>query len=65
MRPASEENFGVDLLTESHPPAGGITDASWKTRVTVETSTGKTYSLDNRINISPHRLPDMDDLRLP
>ncbi len=64
MRPGAEENFGVDLQTETHPPASGLTDVAWKTRVTVETSTLKTYSLENKINISPLWLPGPDDLRL-
>ncbi len=63
IRPGGEENFSVDLRTDSHPPAGGRTDANWKTRVTVETATGKTYSLENKINIVSYWLANPDDLR--
>lgn len=64
LRPGSAENFSVNLRIETDPPAGGLTDARWKTRLTVETSTRKTYSLVSRIKIDPHWLSNPDDLRL-
>ncbi len=64
IRPGGEEIFSVDLRTENLPPADGLTDAAWKTRVTVESAIRKTYSLDSKINISPHWLARSEDLRL-
>ncbi|MCH7734175.1 MAG: hypothetical protein IH961_03050 [Chloroflexi bacterium] len=68
IRAGGEEVFSVDLRTENLPPASGLTDAGWKTRVTVESSTRKIYSLESKIKISPHWLarPDgsQEDLRL-
>ncbi len=64
IRPGGEENFSVDLRTDIHPPAGGLTDANWKTRVTVESAIRKTYSLESGIKISPHWLARPGDLRL-
>ncbi len=64
IRSGGAENFSVDLHTDNHPPAGGRTDASWKTRVTVETAIRTTYSLESKINISPHWLIRPDDIRL-
>ncbi|MCH7740093.1 MAG: hypothetical protein IIC93_08110 [Chloroflexi bacterium] len=64
LRPGSEESFSVNLRIGTDPPAGGLTDANWKTRVTVETATRKTYSLEGKIKILPHWLIEPDDLRL-
>ncbi len=64
IRPGGEEVFSVNLRIETDLPAGGTTDAGWKTRVTVESSIRKTYSLESKIKISPHWLARPDDLRL-
>ena len=61
IRPGGEENISVDLRTGTHPPAGGLTEARWKTRVTVESSIRKTYSLENKIIIAPYWLPESDN----
>jgi len=68
IRAGGEEVFSVDLRTENLAPASGLADAGWKTRVTVESATRNTYSVENKINISPHwrARPDgsQEDLRL-
>ena len=64
LRPGSEESFSVNLPIGTDPPAGGLTDANWKTKVTVQTATRKTYSLEGKIKISPYWLIEPDDLRL-
>ncbi len=64
IRMGGEENFSVDLRTETDPPAGGIVDANWKITISVESATREMFTLDNKIKISPHWLVGSDDLRM-